>query len=362
MTDRRLVTVRERARVVTRRLRHHRRRWYGTPALLTVTFLVLGVLPLALDVPVLGLRLGSLLSVHLLVVALVWATAAQSWNIVSGFAGQFSFGHAAFFGLGAYVPLVLVREFALNPWLGMLVGGALAAVYATGIGALSFRYDVSGSYFALVTLAFAELLLYVFVNVEALGGANGYVRPLPGSYGSEFGLLAFQFSERLPYYYVILAFLAVVTLVAVAIRRSRVGLYLFAIRDDEDAASAVGIPTTRYKLFAFAVSAFFTAWAGAFWSMYFTSIRPQVVFGLLVNIDILLPAAVGGIGTVLGPIVGSLGLTAVSELGRQAVELPSLQDVVYGLLLLAIVLGSPRGVVTWPGRIADWLDGSDDEE
>lgn len=353
--SRSLARLQRRAGRLAETLGDWRGRWYATPVLGVGLLAGLVVLPLSLDVPVFGTRLGALLSPNILVVALLWATAAQSWNIVSGFSGQFSFGHAAFFGLGAYVPLVLSREFAVNPWLGMLAGSLLAAVYALCIGGLSFRYDVGGSYFALVTLAFAELLLYLFINVDQLGGASGFVKPFPDAYGAEYGLLAFQFRETVPYYYVALGLLLVVSIVALAIKRSRIGLYLFAIRDDEAAASAVGVPTVRYKLFALVVSAFFTAWAGTLWSMYFVSIRPRVVFGLLVNLDILLPAVVGGIGTIFGPVVGSLLLTVASEVARESVGVPELQDVVYGVVLLLVVLRTPGGVVTWPSRVAEAL-------
>ena len=322
---------------------------------LVATLGLLAVLPVALDVSVLGLSLGGLLSVHLLVVTLIWAIAAQGWNLAAGLTGEFSFGHAAFFGLGAYAPLVLAREFAVNPWLGTVIGAVLAAGYALLVGVLSFRYNVRGSYFALITLAFAELLLHVFVNVERFGAASGFVKPLPGAYGTDFGLAAFQFREAMPYYYVTLGFLVVVTLVVFAIKRARLGLYLAAIRDNEDGATASGIPLVRYKLFAFAVSAFLTALAGACWAMYFTSIRPRVVFGVLVNLDILLPAVIGGLGTVVGPIAGSFVLTVVSELARQSVDLPRLQTVVYGILLLVVVLKSPGGVVSLFGRVSDWF-------
>jgi len=331
-------------------------RWYATPVLFVGAFALLAVLPQALDVRVFGVGLGGVLSLQALILALVWATAAQSWNLVSGFAGQFSLGHAAFFGLGAYTPLVLAREVGVSPWIGMLAGGVVAAGYALCLGGLTFRYDISGSYFVLVTLAFAELLLYLFVNVDAVGGASGVVKPLPDAYGAEFGLGAFQFSGRFPYYYIVLSFLAVVTLVAVLLSRSQTGLYLHAIRDDEDAARAVGIPTVRYKLFALALSAFFTAWAGAFWAMYFPSIRPRMVFGVLVSIDIVLPAAIGGIGTVAGPIVGAFALEIISELGRRAVEFPELQDVVGGVVLLLVVLKSPGGLVSLPGKAAALVD------
>lgn len=343
------------------------RRWFATPAVVSGILLVLGILPFVLDARVFGVGLGTFLSVHILTIALVWAITAQSWNVISGFAGQFSFGHAAFFGLGAYVPLILVREFGVNPWIGMLVGGIVASLYGLFIGVLTFRFRVRGSYFTLATLAFAELLLYLFINVEALGSASGFVKPLPRSYGADFGLVAFQFRETLPYYYVALALLAVVSFVAIVIKQSRIGLYLRAIRDDEAAARAVGIPTVRYKLLAFGVSAFFTAWAGTFWTMYFSSIRPEVVFGLLVNIDILLPAVIGGIGTVAGPIVGSVVLTGASEAARQSFDLPGVQDVVYGLILLAIVLrgsGAVGSLVRRPiQRLRTILDrrGSPDE-
>jgi branched-chain amino acid transport system permease protein len=320
---------------------------------LAMTLVLLLVLPQALGVSVFGYSLGWLLSVHLLVVTLIYALAAQGWNLAAGLTGQFSFGHAAFFGLGAYAPLVLAREYAISPWIGMLVGGLLAGGYAVCIGVLSYRYNVEGSYFALITLAFSELLLYVFINVEWLGGASGFVKPLPGVYDAEFGLAAFQFRETLPYYYVVLAVLVVTTLVVVGIKRSRVGLYLAAIRDDEDGAAAVGIPTTRYKLFSLAVSAFVTALAGSCWAMYFISIRPRVVFDIFANLNILLPAVVGGLGTGLGPILGSFVLTVVGETARQFVDLPELQRIVYGLLLLVVVLRAPGGVVSLPKRIVD---------
>ena len=332
-----------------------RSRWYATPTLLVATFLFLAGLPLTLDAPVLGPVVGSVLSVNLLVVTLVWAIAGQGWNVLAGYVGRFSFGHAAFFGLGAYAPIVLAAQYSINPWVGLLAGAVLAGLYALLIGVLTFRFDVRGSYFVLATLAFAELLLAVFSNVDDLGGASGFVKPLPSRYGADYGLGAFQFQDQLPYYYVGLGLLLAVTLVAVAIKHSGAGLSLFAIREDEDAASAVGIPTMRYKLLALVVSAVCTAAAGTLWGMYFTTVRPSVVFGVLVNLEILVPAVVGGLGSVFGPIVGALGLTVASEIGRSVVDVPELQDVVYGVILLVVVLQSPGGMVTLPGKLADRL-------
>lgn len=337
------------------RYKQFRAKSYATPLFLSIIFAILLVLPALLDVSVAGISLGGRISISMLIVTLVWAYTGQSWNIMSGYTGQFSFGHAAFFGLGAYGTVLLVSRFGINPWIGMAVGSVIAGLYGLLIGVLSFRYDLRGHYFALATLAFAELLRFVINNVGALGGASGFIKPLPREYAEGPGLLAFQFTSDLPYYYVILTFLAIITLIAYVIRNSRFGLYLFAIRENENAAAAVGIPTFRYKLAAVAVSAFFTAWAGAFWAMYFDTIRPDTVFDLIRNVEILLPAIVGGLGTVIGPILGSFIVTPLSEVARQSVDLPGIDRIVYGILLVVIVLYSPDGVVSWPSRLAGLL-------
>lgn len=331
----------------SRVFRHQR-----SPGLVLVAaFAVLAVLPFALNITVSGVPISTVLTVHTLILAVMWATAAQAWNITTGYTGMFSFGHAAFFGLGAYLPILLIEYFGINPWIGMIAGGLAAGLYGLVVGGLCFRYDIRDEYFGLATLAFAELLRYVFLNVPKLGGASGFVKPLPREYTEGYGLLAFQFSSELQYYYLALAFLLAVTAVAFAIRYSRFGLYLFAIRENETAAESLGIPTYRYKLAAFVVSAFFTAWVGAFWGMYFSSIRPEVVFDLVVNIDILLPAVVGGAGTVLGPIVGSLIVTPSAEVTREVANVPGADWIVYGGFLILIALYSPDGVVSWPERL-----------
>jgi len=319
---------------------------------LGVSFLLLAALPFALNVTVFGVPISTVLTVQTLILAVMWATAAQAWNITTGYTGMFSFGHAAFFGLGAFLPILLIEYFSINPWFGMLAGGIVAGLYGLVVGGLCFRYDIRDEYFGLATLAFAELLRYVFLNVPQLGGASGFVKPLPREYADGYGLLAFQFSSDLQYYYLVLAFLLVVTAAAFVIRYSRFGLYLFAIRENEAAAESLGIPTYRYKVAAFVVSAFFTAWVGAFWGMYFSSIRPEVVFDLVVNIDILLPAVVGGAGTVLGPIVGSLVVTPSAEITRELANVPGADWIVYGGFLILIALYSPDGVVSWPDRLA----------
>ncbi|WP_396613842.1 branched-chain amino acid ABC transporter permease (plasmid) [Haloferax sp. S1W] len=311
-------------------------------------FGLMAILPYVVTVSLFGITLNRWISVHILIVTLVWAFTAQSWNIMSGYAGQFSFGHVAFFGIGAYATQVLLVDFSINPWFGLLVGSVIAACYGLFAGFLTFRYKLRGHFFALATLAFGELARLFVTNIRELNGASGYFRPSPGEYGLEFGLFAFQFNSDLPYYYLILVFLLVVTVVSWLIRRSSVGLYLLAIRENETAASSLGISPYRYKMLAVAVSAFFTAWAGSFWSMYFNTISPSTVFDIFRNVEILLPALLGGIGTVAGPILGSFIVTPLSNIARQTFgDVASLDRAIYGALLLLVILFSPRGVLGW---------------
>lgn len=316
-----------------------------------VGFGLLAALPYIIEIDIAGMELAATLSLKVLILTLIYAYTAQAWNIMSGYTGQFSFGHAAFFGIGAYATQALVVDYAINPWFGMFVGGGVAALYGLLIGFLSFRYNLRGHYFALATLAFAELVRFVVVNMSELHGANGYFKPFPRDYDATYGLLAFQFESDLPYYYLILGFLLVVTIVSWAVKNSWIGLYFFAIREDERAASSVGVPAFRYKLLGIAISAFFTALGGAYWSMYFNTIRPDTVFALFKNVELLLPAVVGGPGTVVGPIIGSFIVTPMSEIARTSFTgVNGLDRVIYGAFLIIIVIYSPRGVVSWPER------------
>lgn len=317
----------------------------------TALFGFLAALPYIIEIDVAGMELAATVSLKVLILTVIYAYTAQAWNIMSGYTGQFSFGHAAFFGIGAYATQKLLADFALNPWVGMLVAGAIAAAYGLLIGFLTFRFKLKGHYFALATLAFAELLRFVVTNMAELQGANGYFKPFPQDYGATYGLLAFQFETDLPYYYLILGFLLVVTVVSWGLKNSWIGLYFFAIREDEAAAASVGVPAFRYKLLGVAVSAFFTALGGAYWSMYFNTIRPDTVFALFKNVELLLPAVVGGPGTLVGPIVGSFIVTPVSEIARTTfTNINGLDRAIYGAFLVAIVIYSPRGVVSWPSR------------
>jgi branched-chain amino acid transport system permease protein len=307
-------------------------------------------------VPLLSESLPNWISLEVLIITLIWATAAQAWNIMSGFTGQFSFGHVAFFGIGAYVTQKLLIDFGLNPWAGMLVAASVAALYGLTVGFLTFRYDLKGHYFALATLAAAELVRTSISNMSEFNGTRGMYRPRAETYADGPGLIAFQFEGITPYFYVILAFLLIVTVVAYLLKNSWIGLYFLSIREDERAAASLGVPTFRYKMLGFGISTFFTAWVGAFWSMYFLTIRPGGVVGLFKNVEILLPAIVGGLGTIIGPIIGSFIITPSSEFARSIfTDVPALDRVIYGIFLVAIVLYSPKGAIKWPERLRNLL-------
>lgn len=332
---------------------------YATPAKAAIGFGLIAILPFTLDTSIGGFSLGTFFGVEILIVTLMFATMAQAWNILTGFTGYFSFGHATFFGIGAYITQKLLIDFSLNPWIGMLVAATFAALVGLFIGFLTFRYELRGHYFALATLGFA-LMFWAFArNMVEFGGAQGLYRPFAQEYASGPGLIAFQWEGLLPYFYLILAFLIVTTAVAWLIKNSAVGIYLFAIKENEDAAQSLGIPVFRYKLFAIATSAFFTATVGSFWSMFYTTITPRVIFQVDRNVEILLPAVFGGLGTIVGPIVGALAVFPLSEVIRQlAGDISALDRIVYGLAIIFIVLYSPRGMIYWPERIRSlrgWL-------
>ena len=268
------------------------------------------------------------------------------WNILGGYGGQFSFGHAAFFGIGAYTSTLLFLQLGVTPWLGMVAGGTLAAAFGLFAGYLSFRYGLRGPYFSLVTLAFAEMLRVVAVNWKAVGSSLGLVVPSRGS-----APMQFLFVDKLPYYYVILAMVLGVLLICRAIERSRMGYALAAIRENEDAAEAAGVDALGMKLRAMALSSFLTALGGTFYAQYFAYIDPTITFGPAVSIQGLLQAIVGGAGTVLGPLLGSFVLTPISELSRAAIRGRAGVDVmVYGLVLILVISFLPNGLMGWVRR------------
>ena len=282
-------------------------------------------------------------SLEILISNLFFAYLGLAWNILGGYAGQFSFGHAAFFGIGAYTSTLLLLRAGVSPWLGMLAGGALAAAFGLFEGYLSFRYGLRGPYFSLVTLAFAEMLRVVSVNAKAVGASLGLVVPT----GTPAPLL-FVFGGKLPYYYVILAMTGLALLITGAVARGRLGYALIAVRENEDAAEAAGVNALGSKLAAMALSSFLTALGGTFYAQYFAYIDPTITFGPAISIQGLLPAIVGGAGTVLGPLLGSFVLTPISELTRAMLRGRAGADIMlYGLILVLVISFLPQGLMGW---------------
>ena len=264
----------------------------------------------------------------------------QAWNVLGGYGGQLSAGHAAFVGVGAYATTLLSMHWGLSPWIGMLVGAVLAGGLGAIIGGLGFRFGLRGFYFVLLTVAFAEVCRIVTLNTDAMGGALGLYITFTGNPWH------LQFQDNRAYYYVALALMLLATGVVALVERSRLGAYLVAIREDEDAAEALGVDTFRFKLAAIVLSAFLTGLGGAFYANYLFSLQPNAVFGIPLSVEIIIRPVVGGAGTLLGPILGSLILSPLAEVARIYFARPGWTGfhlVVYGLLLIGTVLFLPQG-------------------
>jgi branched-chain amino acid transport system permease protein len=275
---------------------------------------------------------------------LFFAYLGQAWNIIGGYAGQLSVGHAVFVGVGGYAAAVLAAETGLTPWIGMFVGAGLAGVLGGVIGYLGFRFGLRGFYFVLLTVAFAEVCRIVVSNWDRVGGAVGFYITFTGDPRQ----LSFQ--DDRAWYYIALALLLLATGVAWAVERRRFGIYLTAIREDETACEALGVDTLRYKLLAMVLSSFLTGLAGAFYAYRYSSLQPNAVFGIPLSVEIIIRPIVGGAGTLLGPIVGSLILTPLGELSRALFGQGGWHGahlIMYGVLLVAVVLFVPQGVVPW---------------
>lgn len=276
---------------------------------------------------------------NFVMMALYAALLSQAWNVVGGFGGQFSFGHALFFGTGAYAQVLLQVHAALNPWLALPLAIAASAAVGLILGGLSFRYGLKGSYFALVTLAFAEVFRIGALSVSFTGAGVGMMLPLNES------LANMQFGTRHGHVWLVLAMVFVGLCLTAWLRHSRFGAYLQAVRDNEDAARAVGVDPFRVKLHALGLSAALMGCGGAFYVQVFQYIDPGLAYGPHTSVEALVGAIVGGMGTLWGPVVGALTLHILADLTRNLLgQLPGMNMVIYGSVLIVIVMFLPRGV------------------
>jgi branched-chain amino acid transport system permease protein len=273
------------------------------------------------------------------VLALFYAFIGQSWNIAGGFAGQLSFGHVAFFGVGADASTMVQMRLGWNPWMGLPVSALAGAAAGWLIAVLSFRAGLKGSYFALITLAFAEVFRIVVNSVEVTGGGLGMLIPMKQTAAN------FQFGDRRVFYFIILALTVASVLLALWLKASRFGARLAAIRENEDSARALGINTFAEKTKIMMISGAIAGIGGCFFAQYFLYIDPTIAFGVDKSVEMLLVSMIGGAGTVYGPLIGAVLLAAISEVTRAWFTIQGLSLVLYGALLVVIIAYLPNGLI-----------------
>ena len=301
------------------------------------------LLPVVLVVAALAavpLVVQSNVVLNFLVVTLLVALAGQGWNILGGYGGQYSFGHAAFFGTGAYVTAILQGRFGLNAWPAFAAGIIAGAVLGAVIGTLTFRTGLRGSYFALVTLAFAEVLRILASVAPVTGAGVGTLMKL------DLRPEALQFQSRAAFYWMILFLVAVSLITARLIERSRFGAWLMAVRENEDAARALGVDATYVKSLAMVISGALTAAAGCFYAQYFLFVDSGIAYGTWISIQALLTPIIGGVGTVFGPLLGALVVKSLGETAKLFTgDAPGLDLIVYGAVLVLVIWFAPHGLI-----------------
>jgi len=301
----------------------------------------------AIAIALLLLILPLFLNDHLMTVAItgfLWAYLCVCWNLVFGIAGQFSLGHSLFMGIGAYASTVLFVNYNLTPWVGMFLGAILSSLVAFSISLVVLRYRIKGIYFALVTLAFAEVAMGLAMNWDFINGPTGILLPLKKSPENMF------FMERYPYYYIMLVLLVFGLFVTYVIQKSKIGYYLIALREDEEAAEICGVPTSRYKKMIMIISAFMTALAGTFYAQFFLYISPEIMFGFNSQMTMLIGTMVGGAGTLFGPVVGSLVFNFLGEVLRglplaHTRVIVTVERLIWSLILILVIFYLPGGLV-----------------
>ncbi|MFN9094439.1 MAG: branched-chain amino acid ABC transporter permease [Alphaproteobacteria bacterium] len=290
---------------------------------------ILGFLVVAVLV---SLFVTSNVVLNFLVFTLILAIAAQGWNLLGGYGGQYSFGHAAFFGMGAYVSAILQQRFGVNAYPAVAFGIAAAALLGYAIGAMVFRAGLRGSYFALVTLAFAEVLRILANAAEITGGAAGLLISLNLGAGN------LQFANRSSFLILAAVLLALAMLITLVLEKSRLGAQLVAVRENEAAAAALGVDILAVKLRAISLSAALTGAAGALYAQYFLYIDSNIAFGTWISVEALLAPIIGGAGTVFGPLIGALILQGLSEGTKMLIgRIPGIDLIIFGVLLILVV-------------------------
>lgn len=280
-----------------------------------------------------------------------FAYVGQAWNLMMGYAGQLSLGHALYVGVGGYVAALLWLKLGIGPWLGVFAAIAVASGFGAAIGWLGFRFGIAGVYFALLTIAFAEFTRIGFDHLELTGGAAGLFLPFEEKRLGEWWNLR---GGQLMFYYLALALASAAVLLIALIARSRLGYRLIAVREDETAARALGIDAFAVKMSAVVISSAMTAVGGVFYAFYYNNLFPSQVFEISRSIELILAPIVGGLGTVFGPVIGAFMLTPLGEVliavtARFGINAPGFKALFYGVILIIIISATPAGV--WP-RIA----------
>lgn len=309
---------------------------------LAVVFVLVALLPLALD------EQAQTVAVR----TLIFGIMAVAWNIMSGFGGMFSFGHAAFFGIGAYTGAYLLVDHGISPWISMVLAAIIAATVGTLLAYLCLRYRLAGSYFALATFAFAQMFLLLVQNLEVFHKTEGFNVPiLPRD-----SWWMLQFEKGSPnYIWIPLVILTLAVLGTIFYMRSRPGQFVQAVRDDATAAASLGIDTMKYRLIAVAASCALTAVAGVYYTQYYFFVGPEQAFGSAVSVEAIVPAVIGGIGTIWGPVLGAAVIGPLSEVINDFMRNPpafldflggtiGLDVATYSIILILIVIFLPKGI------------------
>lgn len=278
---------------------------------------------------------------HTMVMIFIFTIMGQGWNVLGGYVGQFSFGHSLFFGIGAYTSTLLFMHLGLSPWIGMLFSVLMSMGVGLFVGFLSFRYGLSGPFFALIMLAFAEIFHIVATTWKAVGASLGLLIPLKGT-----APLLMQFADKKPFYFISLWFMVGSLYLVWRLERTRIGLYFLAVREDAEAAEALGVNTFRAQMIGMAISAGLTAIGGTIYAQYLLYIDPDTTFGVINSVEIMIRPIIGGPGTVLGPLLGSVVLTPLSEFTREVFQSYSgVYLMIYGVVLVVVIMFLPDGII-----------------